>query len=116
MQDTIQASGDWGNPPERDTLLITYLLHGFGAFTGITAFIALIISLIKIKETRSELIRGHHSWMLRTFWWGLFWSAVCFVLTFVAVGLVGFFILWLWFLYRVIYGAINFFERKPMPA
>jgi uncharacterized membrane protein len=116
MQDLNQMNSDWGDDNERTVLLVTYVLHGFGAFTGITAFIALIINYIKIKETRSEMIRSHHRWMLRTFWWGLLWSAVCFVLYLVVVGVVGFFILWLWFLYRVIYGVINFIEHKPMPA
>lgn len=110
-----QSNNEWGGDNERVTLLVAYVLHGL-SFTGITALIAVIINYIKIKETRSEPIRSHHRWLLRTFWWGILWSVICLMLSFVGIGLIGFLILGVWWLYRVIYGAINFLERKPMPA
>ena len=128
--DILQTpTSDWGGEAERNILLLTYVLHGL-SFVGITALIAVIINYIKIKETRSEAIRNHHRWLLRTFWWGVFWGCVCIVLSFAGIGMslfgsglgfvgtgfVGFAILGIWWLYRVIYGAIHFFERKLMPV
>ena len=115
MEVIDQSSSEWGSENERVTLLVTYVLHGL-SFIGITAIIAVIINYVKIKETRSDPIRSHHSWLLRTFWWGILWSVICFALSFVGIGLIGFLVLGVWWLYRVIYGAINFFERKPMPG
>ena len=115
MEVIDQASSDWGEDNERVVLLVTYVLHSL-CFIGVTALIAVIINYIKIKETHSEAIRSHHRWLLRTFWWGLLWGVVSFVMMFVAVGFAGFLILGIWWLYRVIYGAINFLERKPMPV
>ncbi len=114
MEVIDQHTNDWGGENERVVLLVTYVLHGL-SFAGITALIAVIINYVKIKEAQSAPIRSHHRWLLRTFWWGILWAAICFALSFVGIGLIGFLILGVWWLYRVIYGAINFFERKPMP-
>ena len=117
MEVLNQTNSDWGAEPERGVLLLTYILHGLAPFTFfLTTIAAVIISLIKIKETHSEAIRSHHRWLLRTFWWTLLWSAVSYVLMLVLIGFVGYIVLGIWWLYRVIFGAINFYERKPMPA
>ncbi len=111
------AVADTGTEAERSTLLVTYLLHGLAPLTVLmAAVIAVIISHIKVRETQSAFIRSHHSWLIRTFWWGLLWSLVCGVLTLVLVGYLGFAVLALWWLYRTIRGFINYGEKRPMPG
>mgnify|MGYP001619528831 CR=1 FL=1 len=107
---------DGGSESERSTLLIAYVLHALAPFTALTAIIAVIISHIKVKETQSAFIRSHHSWLIRTFWWGLLWSVICGVLTMLVVGLFGFVVLGIWWLYRTIRGFINYSEKRPMPG
>lgn len=113
---TAIPAQDQGSEADRQMLTITYVLHVLAPFTGITGIAAVIISFIKVNETQSEFIRSHHRWLLRTFWWGLLWSLVCYVLTFVLVGILGFVALGIWWLYRTIRGFINYSERRPMPA
>ncbi len=107
---------DVGGEAERTTLLITYVLHALAPFTALTAIAAVIISHIKVRETQSAFIRSHHSWLIRTFWWGLLWAAICGVLTLVVIGVFGFVALGVWWLYRTIRGFINYGERRPMPG
>lgn len=107
---------DAGTEPERNLLLITYILHALAPFNGLTAIAGIIISHIKVNETSSAFIRSHHSWLIRTFWWGLLWAVICGVLTVVLIGAFGFFVLGIWWLYRVIRGFIGYSERKLMPA
>ena len=99
---------DGGSEAERSTLLITYVLHALAPFTALTGIIAVIISHIKVGETQSPFIRSHHSWLIRTFWWG--------VLTMVVIGVFGFIVLGIWWLYRTIRGFINYSEKRPMPG
>ena len=113
---SLAPTSDGGSESERSTLLITYVLHALAPFTALTAIIAVIISHIKVNETQSPFIRSHHSWLIRTFWWGLLWSVICGVLAFVVVGLFGFVVLAIWWLYRTIRGFINYSEKRPMPA
>lgn len=113
---TTSPIPDHGSDADRQMLTITYLLHALAPFTGITGIAAVIISFIKVNETQSAFIRSHHRWLLRTFWWGLLWGAICFVLTFVFIGIFGYLVLGVWWLYRTIRGFINYSERRSMPA
>jgi uncharacterized membrane protein len=124
------ADVDRGTEGERALLLVTYILHGL-CFTLITTLAAVIINYVKIRETQSAFIRSHHRWLLRTFWWGLLGLALCGLMFFSAffslflgpgalgafgLGPIAFIALGVWWLYRVIYGAIHFFEGRPMPV
>ena len=75
-----------------------------------------VLNHIKAAETRNHFIRSHHSWMLRTFWWTLLWSLVCWPLCLVLVGFAGYAALGIWWIYRVVRGLVNYSERRPMPA
>ena len=110
------SSTDGGSEAERSTLLITYVLHALAPFTALTGIIAVIISHIKVGETQSPFIRSHHSWLIRTFWWGFLWAVICGVLTMVVIGVFGFIVLGIWWLYRTIRGFINYSEKRPMPG
>lgn len=117
MDPSSSLSVDAGTEPERNILLIAYILHGLAPFTAVaTGIAAVIISHIKVNETQSAFIRSHHSWLIRTFWWGLLWAALCGILTLLVIGIFGFYVLALWWLYRSIRGFINYSERKPMPG
>lgn len=108
---------DTGGEAERSTLLITYILHSLAPFTGgLTGVIAAIISHIKVRETQSHFIRSHHSWLIRTFWWGLLWLVISYGLMILLVGYAIYAVAALWWLYRTIRGFVNYNESKPMPG
>lgn len=115
METTVAPAGDTGTEQERTVLLVAYVLHGLAVFNGLTAIAGVIVNHIKVDETASAFIRSHHRWLIRTFWWGLLWSLVCAALTFVLVGAFGFLVLAVWWLYRIVRGALNYSERRPMP-
>lgn len=108
---------DGGSESERSTLLITYVLHALGPFTGaLTGLIAVIISHIKVRETQNEFIRSHHSWLIRTFWWAVVWVAISYALMIVVVGFFTYALVAIWWLYRTIRGFINYGEKRVMPG
>ena len=109
------SGGDAGSEGERNIVLVAYILHACAVFTGLTAIVGVILNHLKVNDTQSAFIRSHHSWMLRTFWWGLLWAVICSVLMLVLVGAVGFLILGIWWIYRIVRGFLAYAERKPMP-
>lgn len=101
---------------ERTTLLIAYVLHALSLVAGgLTSIIGVIINHIKVNETQNEFIRSHHRWLIRTFWFGVVWAIVCGLLSLIAVGLLGFVALAIWWIYRIVRGILNFVDKKPMP-
>ena len=102
---------------ERNTLWLSYILHGLGAISsGLFAVAGVIVSHIKTGDTDSDMIRSHHSWLTRTFWWALLWFVISWALTVIMIGILGLVITSIWYIYRVIRGALNLAENKPMPA
>ena len=101
---------------ERNVLLVTYVLHGLAFFAGVTAIAGVIINHVKIGDRRDGVAWTHHRWLMRTFWFGVLWSLVCLVLAGVGIGLVGYVVLWIWFVYRIVRGVLAFAEHRAMPA
>jgi uncharacterized membrane protein len=104
-----------GSEPERNTLLVVYILHALAIFNGLTAIIGVIISHLKVNEVSGDFARSHHRWLIRTFWWGLLWVLIATVLMVVGIGFLIYLVVWIWWIYRVVRGIINFSEHRPMP-
>lgn len=113
--------------PRNDSLrkiaLIDYALHIAGPILsmGILSVIALIINYIKRDDARGTIYESHMNWMIRTFWWTLFWVVVTFLpmllLTVLSFGLLHFLFVVpvLWYLYRMIKGVVRLLDSRPMP-
>lgn len=99
---------------ERKTLGLTYVLYGIGVFIPLAALIGVIINHARINEVRSELAQTHHRWLMRSFWFTVLWASIGGFLTAIGVGAVILFFAYLWYIYRVVRGGLNFLENKPM--
>ena len=117
MSELVQSDAEAATESERTALIICYILQAVGTVSGgIASIIAVIISHIRVNETHNAFIRSHHRWLIRTFWFGLLWSVVSFVLIFAfGIGILGFLAVWVWLVYRVVRGVINYTEKRPMP-
>jgi uncharacterized membrane protein len=118
------------------TLQLTYALHAiglaigaFGAASVVGSFIfgwpsiiAVIINYVKRGDARGTWLDSHFSWQIRTFWFAMLWSLLVFLiglpLTLVIVGFgiwaVGFFILGIWAIYRIVVGWTRLTSRRPV--
>ncbi|QHS11333.1 hypothetical protein [Sinimarinibacterium sp. NLF-5-8] len=102
---------------ERTTLVVAYVLDLIAPFTGyLFGIISVIISHIKAAETPSPLIRSHHRWLIRTFWWSLLWVGISSILLLILVGYLGLIAVTLWWYYRVIRGLIAYSNGQSMPG
>lgn len=100
---------------DKSLVLIAYILHLMGAATIVSSIAALVINYVKRGET-SEVLATHHRWMIRTFWWGLFWCVVAFILAIVLVGFLIYGIVVIWWIYRHVRGLLALAENKPLPV
>lgn len=110
------GSRDQGNfEAEKNTVWLVYILHVAGFFTaGLTSLVAVIINYVKVSDMKSQICASHFKWQLRTFWWGFLWSLVSLVLTYFIVGLLGFILLFIWFVYRIVAGMVKLKDNKGM--
>jgi uncharacterized membrane protein len=108
----------------RKVTFLDYALHIAGPLIsmGSLSVIALIINYIKRDGARGTIYETHMNWMIRTFWWTLFWVVVSFIpaliLTIVTFGLLSwlFVLPVIWYLYRMIKGVLWLQDNKSMPA
>ncbi|MHB8255508.1 MAG: DUF4870 family protein [Acidiferrobacter sp.] len=109
-----QVRGFNGNK-ERELVVVAYALYAVGLF-GLMLPSVLALVLNYQRRNRSGSCYGsHHRWMIRTFWWGMFWGVVGLLLFFVLVGYAVFVGLTVWWVYRVIRGALALADEEPMP-
>lgn len=101
---------------ERNILWITYILYAVSIpSAGLLAVVAVIINHIKYGDAPDTVIASHHRWLLRTFWFAVLWIVICFPLTFVIVGFVGYAIITIWFVYRLVRGILALLDNKALP-
>jgi uncharacterized membrane protein len=120
MNDSVAGTAVEPSENERNLLLAAYVLYAVTPFTGgLTAVAGVIINHLKLGEASRPFLHSHHRWLLRTFWFSLLWSVLCGLLmaTLILIPLawLGFIAVGVWYIYRVVRGAIAFAERRPMP-
>jgi uncharacterized membrane protein len=107
----------------RRVCLIDYALHIAGPLLsmGVLSVIALIVNYVKRDDAEGTIYASHMNWMIRTFWWTLFWIVASFLpfllLTVISFGLLSwlFVIPVIWYLYRMIKGLLWLNDRRAMP-
>jgi uncharacterized membrane protein len=97
--------------------MVVYILQALSFFFGVTAIVGVIINYVKKDEVAGTVFESHFNWQIRTFWWGLAWAVVGFILAFVLVGFAIMFVAWIWAVYRVVKGWLKLNDNLPvMPA
>jgi uncharacterized membrane protein len=118
------------------TLHVTYALHAvglaigaFGAASVVGSFIfgwpsiiAVIVNYVKRGDARGTWLESHFAYQIRTFWWAVLWSVLILLvglpLTLVIIGFaiwaVGFFILGIWAIYRIVMGWTRLNSRRAI--
>ena len=97
--------------------MVVYALQVLSVFVGITAIVGVIINYVKREDVAGTLYESHFDWQIRTFWWGLLWSAVGFILLFafgLGLGLLVWFVAGIWALYRVVKGFLKLNDNQPV--
>ena len=99
----------------RTVMHVLYGLHTVAwASAGMLAVIALVVNYIKRGEEVDPLYNAHHNYMIRTFWWTIFWLVLCspLWLLFLLPGMAAYTVIGLWYLYRCVKGWMRFTDNR----
>ena len=100
---------------DRTVMHVLYGLHTVAwASAGMLAVIALVVNYIKRGEEIDPLYNAHHNYMIRTFWWTIFWLVLCspLWLLFLLPGMAAYTVIGLWYLYRCVKGWMRFTDNR----
>ena len=88
-------------------VIAVYLLQALAIPTsGLMAVAGVIINYVKQDEARNSTLAAHFRWQIRTFWLALLWGVVGTVTTFILIGWFILLGLAIWYIYRVVRGAL----------
>jgi uncharacterized membrane protein len=140
MVDNVSPSATVSAEPVDASLVsythIIYALHSLAVLIGLTStvtiigsfifglpsIIAVIMNYARQSDARGTFLESHFRWQIRTFWFALLWVivtlAVSLPLMLVVVGFftlgIGFVLLGLWVIYRIIRGWLALRDHQPV--
>lgn len=94
-----------------------------GSFVfGLPSIVAVIMNYARRSEARGTFLESHFSWQIRTFWFALLWVLIILALSLplmlVLVGFltywVGYVVLGVWVIYRIVRGWMALGDRRPV--
>lgn len=93
---------------------VIYGLHALSFLFGITSLVAVIINYAKRADVAGTWLESHFRWQIRTFWWGLLWTVVGFLSSYLIVGYLILVVAAIWYIYRIIKGWIRLNDNREM--
>jgi uncharacterized membrane protein len=115
---------------------IIYALHSLSVLIGLTSawtivgsfifglpsIIAVIMNYARQSDVRGTFLESHFRWQIRTFWFALLWVIVIVALSLplmlIVVGFftawIGFVLLGIWVIYRIIRGWLALRDQRPV--
>jgi uncharacterized membrane protein len=142
MADHLNPSVSVSGQPDASLVSYThviYALHSLSVLIGLTSawtvvgsfvfglpsIIAVIMNYARQSEAGGTFLESHFRWQIRTFWFALLWVLVIlglslplilvFGLGFLTLG-VGYVVLGVWVIYRIIRGWIALRDQRPVSA
>ncbi|MBO6900193.1 MAG: hypothetical protein JJ864_02500 [Rhizobiaceae bacterium] len=99
--------------PGKTNVQVIYILYLAGFIIGITPLIGIVLAYV--NRGRSDAwVETHYTWAIRTFWIGLLYALISFVLAFVLVGFLLMLATAVWFILRCIFGLQALTRDEPM--
>lgn len=113
-QQPVQKMDGPNEAGAKNTVQLVYILQAVGFFVGITWIAGVIVNHVKRAEAAGSWTDSHFRWQIRTFWFGLLWSIVGMLLSVIVVGFAVLAANYIWMIYRVVKGWLDFSAGKAM--
>lgn len=110
---TLRSETERPAVPDTGLAVIVYVLYGVGYWTGVSALIGVIIAHVKVDDA-DPVLRSHYRFQIRTFWIGLLYLAIGFVLSIVLIGIPILIWWFFWSLIRIVKGLVRIAEHSPI--
>ncbi|QPC94630.1 DUF4870 domain-containing protein [Mesorhizobium sp. INR15] len=102
----------WLEPGPTNALVI-YVLYLAGFVIGVSGIVGLVLAYIN-RGKAGGFVESHYTFLIRTFWIGLLYALIAFVLVFVIIGFVLMFAVAVWFIARCILGLQALQRGEPV--
>lgn len=103
------------NDNHRTIMYIAYGLFGLGIlFGGLPAIAGVILAYIKRSDMQGTIYHDHLHFLIRTFWGAFVGFIIGLILSLIGIGLVIIWLVSIWYVFRVIYGAVKLFDHKSV--
>ncbi len=107
-------SGDALTGGNKGNVQIIYILYLASIVVGITGLIGLIMAYIS-KDQAPDWLKTHYNFLIRTFWMGLLFSVIGFLLLIVIIGWFIILATLVWFIIRCVKGLTWLGKNEPVP-
>jgi uncharacterized membrane protein len=136
LNPSVTVSGQTADAALISYTHVIYALHSLSVLIGLTSavtivgsfvfglpsIVAVIMNYARQSDARGTFLESHFSWQIRTFWFALLWVLVILALSLplmlVAIGFLtlylGFVLVGLWVIYRIIRGWLALRDRRPV--
>lgn len=102
----------WMNPGPANVQII-YILYLAGFIVGLTPIIGVVIA--HLNKGKSEgWVTSHYTWLIRTFWIGLLYGFISFLLAIVLIGFVLMLATAVWVIVRCVLGLQAMGRNEPI--
>lgn len=119
MTDTGPSTGPqprqtdrWLEPGPTNAMVI-YVLYLAGLVIGFSGIAGLVIAYIN-RGKAGGFVETHYTWLIRTFWIGLLFAFVSFLLMFLLIGFLLIFATAVWFIARCVIGLQALQRNEPI--
>ena len=110
---TPAGSGSWLAPGKNNVTLVYVLyLAGF-VLGGLSTLIGLVFCYMN-RGSADQISQSHYRYAIRTFWLGLLYSLVSFLLMFVGIGFILMLAVAIWMIVRCVKGLQASSAGKPI--
>ena len=99
----------------KNIAFVVYILQIVALISVVTAIVGVVISYIKVDDTREpEWLRTHYRWQINTFWIWLLLSVVGFITIIIVIGYFILLFTSIWFIYRIMKGLIRLHDGQTI--
>lgn len=99
--------------PGKTNVQVIYFLYLAGFVIGITPLVGIVLAYVNRGKSEAW-IETHYTWAIRTFWIGLLYGLVSFILAFILIGFLLMLATAVWFILRCIFGLQALSRDEPM--
>lgn len=116
MSEVLPPSAPVNSPlsDERQMAFVIYLVYLAALAFPPLSIAGLVLAYVN-RETAPDWLKSHHQFQVRTFWIGLLYGGVAFVLCFLLIGLPLMLAAIVWYIVRCALGLDRLLKRQPYP-
>ena len=107
-----RPGNEWLEPGPTNAQLI-YILYFLAFVVGITAIIGVILAYVN-RGKAGSYVESHYTWLIRTFWIGILFSVISFVLSIVFIGFLLAVATVIWVVIRLVKGLQALGRGEPI--